>query len=66
MAREAGVVLQAQTVGGLKLADLKAFVAKRPVYTVMSTSRLAGLTGVAPRPWQEAVREYVRGQAAGV
>ncbi len=46
------------------MADLKAFIAKRPPYTVMSTSRLAGLTGVAPRPWQEAVREYVFSRAA--
>lgn len=63
-AREAGVALMAHTVGALKMADLKAFIAKRPPYTVMSTSRLAGLTGVAPRPWQEAVREYVRGRVA--
>jgi dTDP-4-dehydrorhamnose reductase len=65
-ALEAGVALQAETVGALKMADLKAFIARRPPYTVMSTSRLAGLTGVAPRPWQEAVREYVRGRAAGL
>src|SRR4051812_16451689 len=63
-AREAGVARQAHTVGGLKMAGLEAFVAKRPVYTVMSTSRLAGLTGVAPRSWQEAVREYVFSRAA--
>jgi dTDP-4-dehydrorhamnose reductase len=63
-AREGGVPLRTHYVDALKMADLKAFIAKRPVYTVMSTSRLAGLTGVAPRPWQEAVREYVRGRAA--
>jgi dTDP-4-dehydrorhamnose reductase len=63
-AREAGVPLMAHTVGALKMAELKAFIARRPVYTVMSTSRLAGLTGVAPRPWQEAVREYVFSRAA--
>ena len=63
-AREAGVALMAHTVGALRMADLKAFIAKRPPYTVMSTSRLAGLTGVAPRPWQEAVREYVFSRAA--
>jgi dTDP-4-dehydrorhamnose reductase len=63
-AREAGVPLRTHYVDALKMADLKAFIAKRPVYTVMSTSRLAGLTGLAPRPWQEAVREYVRGRAA--
>jgi dTDP-4-dehydrorhamnose reductase len=65
-AREAGVALQAETVGALKMADLKAFIARRPPYTVMSTSRLAGLTGVAPRPWQEAVLEYVRGRASAL
>jgi dTDP-4-dehydrorhamnose reductase len=65
-AREAGVPLMAHTVGALKMADLKAFIAKRPPYTVMSTSRLAGLTGVAPRSWQEAVREYVFSRAAAL
>ncbi len=65
-AHEAGVALMGHTVGALKMADLKAFIAKRPPYTVMSTSRLAGLTGVAPRPWQEAVREYVFSRAAVV
>lgn len=63
-AREAGVALVAHYVDALRMADLKAFIAKRPPYTVMSTSRLAGLTGVAPRPWQEAVREYVFSRAA--
>jgi dTDP-4-dehydrorhamnose reductase len=63
-AREAGVALMAHTVGALRMADLKAFIAKRPPYTVMSTSRVAGLTGEAPRPWQEAVREYVFSRAA--
>lgn len=63
-AREAGVALMAHTVGALRMADLKAFIAKRPPYTVMSTSRLAGLTGRAPRSWQEAVREYVFSRAA--
>jgi dTDP-4-dehydrorhamnose reductase len=46
-------------VAPLKLAEMKAFVARRPVYTVMSTARLASLIGEVPRPWTEAVAEYV-------
>jgi dTDP-4-dehydrorhamnose reductase len=42
------------------MADLKAFIAKRPVRTAMSTTRLTALTGLTPRPWQDAVGEYVR------
>ena len=56
----AGVPLKARTVGGLKMADLKAFLARRPVHTSMSTALLARTTGLTPRPWQEAVDEYVR------
>lgn len=40
-AAEAGVDLKARTVGMLHMADLKAFVAKRPVYTIMSTENNA-------------------------
>jgi dTDP-4-dehydrorhamnose reductase len=39
---------------------LKAFIAKRPPNTAMSTARLAKLTGQNPRPWKDAVAEYVR------
>ncbi len=57
----AGVPLKGRTVAPLKMADLKAFIARRPVYTAMATEKLSGLTGVTPRPWQVAVEEYVRG-----
>jgi len=56
----AGVQLRGRHVAFQALADLKAFIAKRPVYTVLATQRLKTLTGPAPRPWQEAVAEYVR------
>ncbi len=59
-AAEAGVPLRARTVAPQRMADVKAFVAKRPPSTVMSTARLTSLTEVTPRPWQEAVGEYVR------
>jgi dTDP-4-dehydrorhamnose reductase len=43
----------------LPIAGMKAFIARRPVYTVLSTEKLAGLTGVRPRSWQAAVEDYV-------
>lgn len=54
-----GLPLQSRTVAPLKLAELKAFVARRPIYTVMSTARLATLVGEQPRSWRDAVEEYV-------
>ena len=59
-AAEAGLPLVGRTVAFQAMADLKAFIAKRPIYTVLGTDRLAALTDRAPRPWQEAVAEYVR------
>ena len=59
-AAAAGVALRARVVNPQKMADLKAFIARRPVYTAMSTRKLTSVTGLTPRPWQEAVEEYVR------
>lgn len=58
-AADAGMPLKARTVGPLRMADLKAFIAKRPPNTAMSTAKLTKLTGIAPRDWREAVREYI-------
>ena len=62
-ARE-GVALRATNVGAITLADMKNFIAKRPVHTIMATDRYEQWTGRAPRPWQEAVAEYVRDYVA--
>jgi dTDP-4-dehydrorhamnose reductase len=59
-AAAAGLPLRTRKVEPLKLADMKAFVAKRPVYTPLSTASLTHLTGLTPRHWREAVDEYVR------
>ena len=56
----AGVELRGRQVGGLKLADLKAFLARRPVYSAMSTELFERITGMIPRPWEDAVDDYVR------
>jgi dTDP-4-dehydrorhamnose reductase len=58
--RETGVPLRATTVGSLSLSDMKSFVAQRPAYTVLATERYQAVTGNRPRPWREAVAEYVR------
>jgi len=38
--------------------------AKRPSYSVLDTGKLARAIGRTPRPWREAVRDYVTGLAA--
>ena len=54
-----GVPLKADRVGKLSLTDMKNFVARRPVYTVLSTAKFTALTGVQPRHWREAIAEYI-------
>lgn len=60
----AGVPLRARTVLPQRMADLTAFIAKRPVFTAMSTAILTQITGATPRSWQDAVADYVRTQWA--
>ncbi|MEO5720886.1 MAG: dTDP-4-dehydrorhamnose reductase [Chthoniobacterales bacterium] len=59
-----GMELRAERVGAISLADMKQFVARRPVYTVLSTEKYERLTGQKPRTWQDAVRAYVRDHVA--
>lgn len=54
-----GVALKGHTVAAQKMSDITAFIAKRPVYTVMSTEKLTRLTGIKARTWQDAVTDYV-------
>jgi dTDP-4-dehydrorhamnose reductase len=55
-----GVPLKARNVAPFKLSDMKNFIARRPIYSVLSTSKFNALAGQEPRSWQEAVEEYVR------
>jgi dTDP-4-dehydrorhamnose reductase len=57
--RDAGIPLKARTVGALKLSEMKNWVARRPVYSVLSTGKYVDLTGSSPRPWREAVTDYI-------
>lgn len=58
-ARETGVPVVAQEIQPSTLASMKSFVAARPVYTIMATDKFSSLTGLTPRPWREAVRDFV-------
>jgi dTDP-4-dehydrorhamnose reductase len=67
--RSIGVPLKAKTVGALKLADMTRlrqgsggqanWVARRPIYSVLSTAKYIELTGVTPRSWRDAVSDYI-------
>ncbi|MCW1886356.1 dTDP-4-dehydrorhamnose reductase [Luteolibacter flavescens] len=58
IAREAGLPLKCTTISGNSLADIPAFLAKRPPNSAMSTEKYTTLTGITPRPWLEALREH--------
>jgi dTDP-4-dehydrorhamnose reductase len=58
--RDAGIPLKARTVGAFDLSEMKNWVARRPVYSVLSTAKYTELTGTAPRAWREAVADYIR------
>jgi len=58
--RAEGVPMKAHKIGASSLAEMKSFIAKRPVYSVLSSGKYEELAGQAPRPWQEAVAAFVR------
>ena len=57
--RSLGLPLKVERVGAVSLADMKNFVARRPVHTVLSSAKFTALTGVQPRHWREAVADYI-------
>jgi dTDP-4-dehydrorhamnose reductase len=65
-----GVPVKAKTVGSLKLKDMTRlrpdhderaiWIARRPVYSVLSAAKYTALTGISPRAWRDAVADYIR------
>jgi dTDP-4-dehydrorhamnose reductase len=55
-----GISMKARKVGAASLADMKNFIAKRPVYSVLSSGKYQRATGETPRHWRDAVADYVR------
>ena len=56
---DAGLPLKAKTIGERKLRDMANWIARRPVYSVLSTAKYTNLTGISPRTWREAVSDYI-------
>jgi len=59
-AKANGVPVLTTSVAPLKLSDMKAFIAVRPPKTPLDTGKFTRVTGIAPRPWKEAVEEYFK------
>jgi dTDP-4-dehydrorhamnose reductase len=54
-----GVPMRATKIGALRLRDMKNFIARRPVHSILSTAKYEALTKTKPRAWRDAVAEYV-------
>jgi dTDP-4-dehydrorhamnose reductase len=54
-----GVISSLPDIRKQTLHEMTSFRAKRPRFTAMSTQRLTKILGHAPRPWREALAEYV-------
>lgn len=57
--RERGGGVRAERVKPIRMADIPAFVARRPVHSTLACERFKRLSGLVLRPWKDAVREYV-------
>ncbi len=42
-----------------RLTEMDAFIAPRPLHTAMSVEALTAATGLRPRPWREALADYL-------
>jgi dTDP-4-dehydrorhamnose reductase len=58
-AAEAGLPLRTTRVEGVPLASMTQFVAPRPVFSTLSTEKLAAALGHAPRHWHDALHDYI-------
>jgi dTDP-4-dehydrorhamnose reductase len=56
---DAGLPLKATRIGARKLRDMSNWIARRPLYSVLSTAKYTKLMGVSPRTWREAVSDYI-------
>lgn len=60
LAAALGIPLRESRVQPMPLSSVAEFKAARPTHTAMSHDRLADLLGYAPRPWPDALRDYLR------
>jgi dTDP-4-dehydrorhamnose reductase len=60
IATRLGLQLKAHTVTGHTMQGFEPFKATRPPHTALDTSKFQALTGIQPRPWQDALEAYLR------
>lgn len=65
VARDTGLPLLARKIRGVPLDSVAAFVARRPPNSALDTTKFTRATAIRPRPWQEAIREFVVQISAG-
>lgn len=53
-----GLDVKARRIGANRLEDVAAFVARRPVNSVLDTGKFTRLTGIVPRCWQDAMMDH--------
>lgn len=58
-AADQGIPLCTTEPHPVALAELPGLTARRPLQSALNTDRFTRLTGITPRPWQDAVREHL-------
>jgi dTDP-4-dehydrorhamnose reductase len=58
-ASKMGLPLKAFKVVPVPLAGFSSFKARRPIHTEFDTTRFQEMSGIKPRPWQDALEEYL-------
>ena len=60
LARKIGIPVKTTQVRGHSMQGFAPFLAQRPPFTVLDTSRFTQVTGVQPRSWEAALEDYLR------
>lgn len=64
IARQLGIKLRTDIVSPVSRINFPGFKAVRPEFTAFDTTKYQELSGVTPRPWQDALQEYLLGKYA--
>jgi dTDP-4-dehydrorhamnose reductase len=64
LAAKTGFELRTNIVHPISRLTFPGFKAARPEFTAFDTAKFQQLTGITPRPWQEALEEYLRDRFA--